>query len=64
MAGDNAAAGENAESGAERRLADHVRRVVDGAPPLSGTQRTTIAALFAPAVRERMREAREREGRS
>ncbi|MHA6616556.1 hypothetical protein [Pseudonocardia sp. DLS-67] len=61
MTGDN---GARAESDAERRLPARARRVVDGAPLSSGTQRTTIAALFAPAVRERMREAREREGRS
>jgi hypothetical protein len=38
--------------------------VVADAPPSTEVQRTTIAALFAPAVRELMREAREREGRS
>lgn len=61
---DDAAQTESTETEAERRLAEHVHRVVDDAPPLSGAQRTKIAALFAPAVRELMREAREREGRS
>ena len=61
---DDAAQTESAETDAERRSAEYVRRVMDDAPPLSEAQRTKIAALFAPAVRERMREAREREGRS
>lgn len=64
MAGDNAAQPGSAENDAERRLADCVHRMVDGTPPLGETQRTKIADLFAPAVRELMREAREREGRS
>ncbi|TWF76818.1 hypothetical protein FHX44_112716 [Pseudonocardia hierapolitana] len=61
---DDAAQSESAETEAERRSAEYVRRVVDDAPPSGGAQRSKIAALFAPAVRELMREAREREGRS
>jgi hypothetical protein len=64
MTGDDAAQTDSAETDAERRLAEYVRRVVDGAPPLTGAQRTKVAALFAPAVRELMREARERDDRS
>ncbi len=32
---------------AAERLAEHVRTVVDGAPPLTGEQRDRIAALLA-----------------
>jgi hypothetical protein len=64
MTGDDAVQSDSAKTDAERRLSEYVRRVVADAPPLSEGQRANIAALFAPAVRERMREAREREGRS
>lgn len=52
------------ETEAERRMAEHNRRAVADAPPSTAAQRTKIAALFAPAVRELMRDARERGGRS
>jgi len=34
---------------AAERLAEHVRRVVDQAPPLTGAQRAQIAALLRPS---------------
>ncbi|GAA5120578.1 hypothetical protein [Pseudonocardia adelaidensis] len=64
MDGDIPAQSDGSESGEERRMAEYVRRVVADAPPSTEVQRSKIAALFAPAVRELMREAREREGRS
>lgn len=63
MNSDNPGQSDGIETDAERRMAEHVQRVVADAPPSTEVQRTKIAALFAPAVRELMREAREREGR-
>jgi hypothetical protein len=63
MNSDNAGQSDGIETDAERRMAEYVQRVVADAPPSTEVQRSKIAALFAPAVRELMREAREREGR-
>jgi dsDNA-binding SOS-regulon protein len=47
----------NAEAAAEtrreleiHRLAEHIKRLVDGAPPLSDAQRERLALLLAPAA--------------
>lgn len=64
MNDDNPTHSGQSETDAERRTTEHIRRAVADAPPLAAAQRTKIAALFAPAVREQMREARERAGRS
>jgi hypothetical protein len=53
---------DGSETDTERRMAEYARRVDADAPPLPEAQRTNIAALFTPAVRELMREARQREG--
>jgi hypothetical protein len=49
---DDPAETDGSETDEERRMAEYVRRVVADAPPLTEGQRTTIAALFAPTVRE------------
>lgn len=62
---DDPAETDGTQTDTERRMAEYARRGVADAPPLPEAQRTKIAALFAPAVRELMREARQREdGRS
>jgi hypothetical protein len=33
----------------EAKLAEHIKKVVDQAPPLTGEQRTRLAALLRPA---------------
>lgn len=37
---------------AEAKIADHIRRVVDAAPPLTDEQRTRLAELLRPVRRE------------